>query len=327
MIFKKETTLISQGDFIELYYKIKQKGLFKILSLFNFNSSNRIQKKWDEFTPQSDFWIIPQITKHWNTVISKNPNVFYEEYVCDNYLKGKSNLSLLSIGCGEGIHERNFAKKDYFSKIIGVDISSKSIEKAILESQKNNLDITYLAGDFLTMNNFNHTFDVILFDSSLHHFENIDGLLNEKIRPLLSENGILVIFEFSGPNRLQWKNTQLKKANELLKNLPIKYKLLIDGKNYKNKVYRPGVLRMILNDPSEAPDSENLVNAIHKNFKTVEEKQLGWNLLHILLKNISHNFIKPDKETDGLMCKLISEEEKFCKETSENDAIFGVYKI
>lgn len=326
MIFKKETTLISIGDFIELYYKIKQKGLFKILSLFKFNSSNRVQKKWDEFAPQSDFWVIPQITKHWNTIISNNPNVSYEEYVCETYLKNKSNLSLLSIGCGEGIHERNFANKDCFSKIVGVDISSKSIEKAILESQKNNLDITYFAGDFLNMNEIIQKFDVILFDSSLHHFENIDGLLKEKIKPLLNENGILVVFEFCGPNRLQWKNSQLNKANELLKKIPQNYKLLIDGKNYKKKVYRPGMIRMLLNDPSEAPDSKNLIKGIHNNFKTVEEKLLGWNILHILLKNISHNFTNSDKETDDLMQKLIREEEKFCKETSENNAVFGIYK-
>lgn len=40
---------------------------------------------------------------------------------------------------------------------------------------------------------------------------------------------------------------------------------------------------MLLVDPSEAPDSANLKNALHNNFTVLEEK-LGWNILHILLK-------------------------------------------
>ena len=42
-----------------------------------------------------------------------------------------------------------------------------------------------------------------------------------------TENGMLVIFEYSGPNRLQWNKKQLDKANKMLENLPKKYKILI----------------------------------------------------------------------------------------------------
>jgi hypothetical protein len=125
---------------------------------------------------------------------------------------------------------------------------------------------------------------------------------------------------------LQWKNSQLKEANRLLKEIPTAFKTLINGKDVKKKVYRPGLIRMLLVDPSEAPDSANLVNALNDNFTVLEEKKLGWNILHILLKDIAHNFLSEKKEAKELIRNLMEAEEAFLKRTNENDAIFGVYQ-
>ena len=165
-----------------------------------------------------------------------------------------------------------------------------------------------------------------MFDSSLHHFDRIDEFLKNNVLPILNDNGYVLVYEYCGPNRLQWRNSQLKEANKTLKSIPSKFKTLIDGKNIKRKVYRPGLFRMFLVDPSEAPDSENLVAALNKNFKVLEEKKLGSNIVHILLKGISHNFITEDTETSKLIQELIEKENKFLNLSGENDAIFGVYQ-
>jgi hypothetical protein len=44
------------------------------------------------------------------------------------------------------------------------------------------------------------------------------------------------------------------RSDRLLRELPDAYKNQLDGKSVKKKVYRPGLIRMLLNDPSEAPD-------------------------------------------------------------------------
>lgn len=49
----------------------------------------------------------------------------------------------------------------------------------------------------------NKKHDLILFDSSLHHFDNINSFLLNQIKPLLKDVGFLVVFEYCGPNRLQ----------------------------------------------------------------------------------------------------------------------------
>jgi len=322
-----ETTIISIGDFIDVYYKIKFKGAqFLISKIFKLSYKERVSSKWDSFTSQSDFWIIPEIKKSWNFKISGDENVAYEDYVLQRYLQNKSNLSLLAIGCGEGRHERNLSKKNVFSKITGVDISQESINNAKKEALKNNLDINYYCEDFRKMDFQGEKFDVILFDSSLHHFDNIADFLKNYVTPVLNDEGIVVVFEYCGPNRLQWRKSQLNEANSILKTIPKSYKTVIDGKNTKRKVYRPGLLRMLLVDPSEAPDSENLVKALNENFTVLEEKKLGWNILHILLKGIAHNFLSDKKETKELIQNLIRKEDAFLESSGENDAVFGVYQ-
>ena len=321
-----ETSLISIGDFLDVYYKVKQKGVKQLLSLLKLSNNNRVAEKWNNHQQSSDYWIIPQLQQHWNSLISGNPKETYEFYVSKSYLANKSNLSLLSIGCGEGLHERHFAQSGQFSKVIGVDISPKRIEKAQQLANEQKLSIEYIAGDFHTMNLPKASFDVILFDSSLHHFSDLNTFLKNEIEPLLKEEGFLVINEYCGPNRLQWTKAQLNYANELLQEIPKKHKILVDGTSVKRKVYRPGLLRMFLVDPSEAPDSANLQQALHTHFSILEEKQMGCNILHILLKGIAHHFVQTDAEKTALLSDLIAKEKEFVNRVGKSDSIFGVYQ-
>jgi len=326
MLFDKETLLLSWGDFVDLYYKAKLKGSKFVLSkIFKGSFENRVSSKWDSYASVSDFWIVPEIKKSWNRKISGNENIFYEEYVSKKYLQ-KKDLNLLSIGCGDGGHERNFARNAHFDLIIGVDVSPESINKAKRLAAADGLPIDYRSNDFFRIDFEDKKFDVILFNASLHHFDAIDDFLRNHINPLLKKNGMVVVYEYCGPNRLQWRNSQLKEANRLLKELPKKFKMRADGKNAKKKIYRPGLIRMLLNDPSEAPDSANLSQALRNNFNVLEETKVGWNILHILLKDISHNFLSNDQETVKLLHQLIDKEDEFVKRTGENDAIFGVYQ-
>lgn len=317
---------ISKGDLIDVFLKIKTKGVRFLFSKFKLIPKDRIASKWDNYESKSDFWVIPEITDKWNEIISGNSRVIYEDYVYEKYLKGKTGLKLLSVGCGEGFHDRNFAKYDCFESILGLDYSPESIRIAQENAKEGNLNINYICGDFYKKE-FNEKYDVILFSSSLHHFDKIDFFLKNKIKPLLKDDGILVVFEFVGPNRLQWRENQLNKANELLRQIPDRYKVFYDGQTIKKKVYKPGYLRMLMVDPSEAIDSEAIVPALKKHFKIIEEKNLGWNILHILLKGIAHNFLNEEEETKKLINELIEYEYEFVHEVKSSDAIFGVYSL
>ncbi|WP_269685264.1 class I SAM-dependent methyltransferase [Flavobacterium lacustre] len=323
---QKNTTYISVGDFLDVYHKIREKGLRYLMSKVKLLPTARIESKWDSYASTSDFWLIPAIQHSWNKMISGHPEMEYEEYVAQKYLSNKRNLKLLSIGCGEGSHDRNFAKQGCFSLIDGIDISPESIKNAVQSAKENNVDINYFQGDFKKMKLNSNSYDVILFSSSLHHFKDVEATLQHDVKPLLKPDGILVIYEFTGPNRLQWTKEQLDKANELLRNLPLKFKMLSDKSSVKKKVYRPGLLRMLLVDPSEAIDSESIVPSLNKHFKVLEQTDLGWNILHILLKGIAQNFLNEEPETKKIIDFLIAEEADFVKKQLKSDAIFGVYQ-
>jgi SAM-dependent methyltransferase len=320
-------TYISTGDFIDLYHKIKMKGFLEISSKLSFSHEKRAKSKWNHFVPSSDFWIIPEVRKRWNLKCTGNPELGFEAYVEEKYLKGRSNLRMLSVGSGSGTKERLFAQFPQFSNIEGIDLSPKQVAIAKEEALKENLNqIQYHCGSFYDFPFEEEAYDVILFNSSLHHLKNVNELLKNKVKPLLKDDGYLIVFEYTGPNRLQWTDLQLKAANNQLRKLPKEYTMRTDGKSHKTAIYRPGLLRMLLVDPSEAVDSEAIIPSLHEHFKVVEEKKVGWNLLMILLKDISHNFLKKDQQTQALLHRLFEEEDKFMKETGMSDATFGVYQ-
>lgn len=328
MILNKKTSLLNFGDFIDFYLKIRSWGGKRVLmKLLKLNHSSKVSSKWDNYSTESDFWVLPEIRAHWNQIITGDEKMEYEEYVSKKYFDKNKSYRLLSIGCGEGKHERRFCDYMQLDTILGIDISVESIKNAQQYALEEKKAIDYVSSDFFKVNFENEKFDIILFDSSLHHFENINLFLKESIKPLLATNGNLVVFEYCGPNRLQWQENQLQKCNAILGQIPKKYKLFPQSKLVKKKVYRPGIVRMLSVDPSEAPDSINLLEALHANFKVVEEKELGWNIVQPLLKGIAHNFLNEEKETKELIATILREETAFLNnEDVKSDAVFGVYK-
>jgi hypothetical protein len=59
----KKRTWLSVGDFIDLLYKAEQKGFMHLLSGIRLKGSSRTFSKWNNVTPGSDFWIIPEVKK------------------------------------------------------------------------------------------------------------------------------------------------------------------------------------------------------------------------------------------------------------------------
>ncbi|NNJ53490.1 MAG: methyltransferase domain-containing protein, partial [Ignavibacteriaceae bacterium] len=167
-------------------------------------------------------------------------------------------------------------------------------------------------------------YDVILFDSFLHHIKNLDEILS-KIYFSLKKNGIFIINEYVGPNRFQWSSTQLKTSNKALKELPQKFRKRFGTNNVKSKIYKPGIIRMILSDPSEAIKSESILLRVKERFNVLEEKPYGGNILHLTLKDISQNFIIEDDETLNLLDELFVIEDEFLKNSRKSNFIFGVY--
>jgi hypothetical protein len=79
---------------------------------------------------------------------------------------------------------------------------------------------------------------------------------------------------------------------------------------------------MWISDPSECVDSESILPVLQKNFKTLELKNLGGNILMPVLKHIAHHFT--NQNADELR-KLMDMEDRYLKD-HPSDFVFGVFQ-
>jgi ubiquinone/menaquinone biosynthesis C-methylase UbiE len=321
-------TIVSIGDFVDFFYRFRISNLSKFLSrLIPSTNKKRTAKAWntDGELTQKNWWSIPAVQRHWNKLITGDMKREYSEYLVEKYLSDKSNLKLLSPGCGTGGKELKFASFDNFSRIDAFDLSPQRIKVAKQNAEERGIKkIQYMVSDTESFEFGRDKYDLILLDSYLHHVKKLNVILN-KIYYSLQNDGIIVINDYVGPNRFQWGKAQLKTANEALLKIPQAFRRRWGTNKIKSRIYRPGILRMILSDPSEAVNSENILKEVRGRFKVLEEKPYGGNILHLALKDISHNFINDYGNSIQLINELFDFENKFLQTSVNSDFVFGVY--
>ncbi len=326
---KRKNTMryITSDDLIESYSKLYQRGFSYLLSKFTLSSRARTISTFTPWKAQAaNYWIIPDVKRRWNTLISGNPDLSYEHYLKHTYLKDKKNLKMLSLGSGISSHEMIFASFDCMEKVECIDLSAPMIQRASEIARQKNLQdkMEFRVDDINRMELPESSYPVILFNSSLHHFKNISKLL-DIIKKSLVPGGLLIINEYTGPSRLQFRKEQIRFSNHILRNnIPHKYRRRQATQLIKSHVSGPGYLRMLITDPSEAAESHKILPEIHKRFNVLEEKAIGGDILMLVLKDIAHNFLDANPETRQILKNLFELEDKFIKKYG-SDFVFGVY--
>lgn len=320
-------TYISIGDFIDLIYKIQVKGWNFFQKKLQFSATARAIGTWNiEILPPTNWWIIPAIRREWNKNISGDENIPYYDYIASLFLKGKENLTMLVPACGTGSHERRFLSTGKITHIDGFDISPTCISEAQKESLNYpNISFNYQIADAHNLSFEENKYDIILFHSSLHHIDKLEIFLF-RIAKALKPDGILVLHDYVGPSRLHWTKPQLKAANQALAIIPYSFRKKWKTNTIKKHIFRPSWWRMILSDPSEAVESDKILPNIHQYFHTLIEKKIGGDLLHLILKDISHHFLSDSTETLSLLNQLFQIEADYLKDKPQSDFTFGIYK-
>ncbi|MGB0176689.1 MAG: class I SAM-dependent methyltransferase [Owenweeksia sp.] len=317
-------TYFSKGDLGDVMIRVYQRGWQELVWRFGLDARARTRNTFNHEFNISIWNMIPEVRERLNQMASGHTEVPYEQYVIDKYLKGKSGLKLLSIGCGSASHELYFAEHGPFELVHGVDLAPTLIEQARKKAEEKGLtNCLFETRDFSELK-VPESYDVVLFHQSLHHFKDFEAIYKVFVLPVLKPDGYLVLNEFVGPTRLQWTRAQLKASRAVLKQMPEKYRQILNTPFVKRNVSRPGVFRMLLSDPSESVNSEKLLPVTHEHFKVVEEKPLGGNILHLLLKDIAHNFCTDDPEAKAWLSKCFEAEDAFLQE-NKDDFVFGVY--
>jgi len=313
--------LLYWDDLIETWIKFKQRGLPFILSKFRWNNQRRSLSSFQNDFIHSNWWIIPAIQKRTNKKISGDEHRSYEEYITDKYLNDTEGKVLISIGCGTGNHEIKLASLNPQLRVIGYDLAESLLregrDKAIQASVKN---ISFVHADAYRLQFDTESLDFFLFNASLHHLHDVDSFIKKKIIPALKKNGLVILNEYVGPNRMNFPASQINESSSLLHYIPEQKRKIAFTGIIKTRSYRLGKWRMFLSDPSECIESENILPVLHKHFTVLEEKPLGGNLLMPALKHIAHHFVTDDGELE----KLFDLEDEYLKE-NKPDYTFGVY--
>lgn len=319
--------LITRDDLVETYSKLYQKGISFWLSRFHPDPLKRTVGTFNHTEEDGSFWwMVPAIRRRVNKKITGDENILYENYFSNKYLDAKRGLKLLSLGCGTCSHEMRFAQQQHFSEVMCVDIAGNVLKEAQRAAVKMGLD--NMKFEVLNVNEIKLPeayYDVVLFHSSLHHFRNIEQLAGEKIYKTLKQDGLLLINEYVGPNRLQFPKEQVKAMNKVLQTIPATYRKRYKSKLTKNSITGPGLLRMLVTDPSECVESAMILTTLHKHYKVLEEKPIGGNLLMLVYKDIAHHFMQEDKATAAILEKTFAMEDEYLVHAPP-DQLFGVYQ-
>ncbi len=319
--------LITIEDFRDVYVKIHQRGRSFIVSKFSLNKDKRTKSAFNENSISSaNWWIIPKIRSRWNKLITGSEEVTYEEFMSQNIFSHSVSLQLLSLGSGVCSHELLLAELNPGWDILCVDFSDVPLQSAKKIADERNLkNIRFAVGNVYDYPLPDNGFDVVFFNQSLHHFNDIKRFISELVLKKLKPTGKLVIHEYVGPNRLQYSSKQIDAITQCLQLIDRKYRKIFKTNLYKNRYYGSGWWRMIMSDPSECVDSENILPTIYQYFDVVYEKPFGGNLLMCALKDISHHFVQLDEDKAMNLQKMINFEDDYLL-TNSSDFVFGVYQ-
>jgi len=320
--------IITREDFSDIYIKFHQRGLPFLLSKLNLNSFKRTQSAFnDHHLEGSSFWIIPEVRKRWNRLITGDENQLYEEYITEKYFKGQDKIKILALGTGICSHEIRLAELNPNCEIKCYDFSDDLLKKAKeIADGKSLKNISFHAENIMEYQFDDRKFDVVFFHASLHHFDHISEFLEKVVIKNLVPKGLLIINEFVGKNRLQYSKIQIKYINKAIDIIPKEYRKIFKTEIYKNNYFGSGVLRMIIADPSECVDSFSIIPEIHHRFDILEEKFYGNNILQSALKDISHHFVELNPRKEKVLQDIFELEDELLK-NHLSDFVFGIYRL
>jgi len=315
---------INYHDLINIlqYKKIK-----KLLRRISQTSQAAIEATWASNNSPPRCWDIPAVNARWNFLISGNPNVDEYNYIFSKYLTQINSLKVLSLACGTGHRELNWASFNNIEHIDAYDISKERIAYAKNKAAEMKCNkINFQIGDVYKIELKPNYYDLIISEQALHHFTPLKQIM-EKINYSLKPTGYFFINEFVGPTRFQWTKNQIDAVNSILAILPPKYKVIYGSNKLKSKVYRPSRLSMKLTDPSEAVESSNIMPLLRETFDVVEVKGYGGTIISLLFADIAHNFVGNDDCTRQVLSTCFGIEDMLIKSRQiQNDYIIAVCK-
>lgn len=223
----------------------------------------------------------------------------------------------VSIGSGIAAQERELVSRGLVEHFDLFEISPDRIAETnrLAEAEGISDKITTHMADALKQP-VSERYDLVFWSHSLHHMFDVDHAIQWSIEAL-KPGGVLVVYDYIGPTRLQWTRAEIAMARKFLSdNAPL---LGVDPKRVRGgNFFRR--FKQYLRDPSEAPQSDLIASSYRRHTGT-DINVLGGAMIHLC-----GGFIRDKAEQDpDILNRLISFDQS-AKENGIAHYAFGLWR-
>lgn len=233
----------------------------------------------DRHAPSEYFWLAdPNVRARVNERITGDPSVWPIPW-----FRSRPEIAarlpfgrVLSVGCGTGGLERDLVRSGVASRAVGVDVAMAPLAAARRAAGAEGLRdrIAYASAEARTLLEREKHWDAVFFHGSLHHFDDVPGIL-ARARSALKPAGILYLDEYAGRSRGHWRPWHLLVPN-------LAFRLLPRAVRRTRRVRSP----VTDEDPTEQIASADILPAVRRFFRVLEQRDYGGNLLLLVYPNL-----------------------------------------
>lgn len=148
-----------------------------------------VQDRRREFERDQRDFFDALITEDWSSYLTPESTALWG-YEARLLLQGARPRTILDAGCGCGFHDGEMAKRDFVKRILAVDYSEKSVERARREF--GNAKTEFRATDFFSMKT-DETFDLVTSFQVIEHLDNPGDFLS-RCREFSGAGGRVAVF-------------------------------------------------------------------------------------------------------------------------------------
>ena len=267
-------------------------------------------KKAAENPQKIRWWQSARIIQHINKVVCGEGVSGFSQGLL-NIVRSRAKQQIpfkkgISVGGGSGQKEMVLLRHGIIDTFDLYEYSEARIAIGIDIAEKKGLKdrINFIYGDAFELVPQEEQYDFVHWNNSLHHMLNVDKAV-EWSKNILRPGGLFYMDDFVGASRFQWPDAQLEFATRI--------RTVFENSKYLNdprrvvgslptSISRPNMEKLIEDDPSEAADSEGIVDAIYKHFPQAEFKATGGVVYHLVLNDMLNNF---DENDDKILLDLL----------------------
>ncbi len=293
-------------------------------------SNEDIQKKigdhWSNVTAKkvlSNWWEVPAVLRHINKKVCGRPIDGFSAGLTSRAFELAENAVPfkrgISVGCGFASKEMALIEQGLVDQFDLFELSEVRIAEGRKKAEEKGISdrVHFYRKDAFEVITEESCYDFVHWNNSLHHMLDVDEAVRWSHR-ILCSGGMFYMDDFIGPNRLQWTPRMLQEANRVRESIPQKYLQhpTIPGAQYQIKIDKPNREALMNQDPSEAADSERIMESVQRYFPHAEIKFTGGVIYHPGLGGLYHQLLS-DSEGEELLERLLMIDDR-CSDRGDN---------